>query len=153
MLFVHMAGIMAGIRMVHVCLPPTFAMVILMQGVVGAITLEPSPTTIKTSGDNLVISWTDVPSPSNLDWLGIYMPPESAHENYIGYVLLASVDGWETGRGSFAFPAGKLLMWPNSVCVTSTPRIRTCSPEICGPEFEDRLDILHFNNVFYVFST
>jgi hypothetical protein len=115
MLFVHMAGI----RMVHVCLPPIFAVVILIQGLVGAITLEPSPTTIKTSGDNLVISWTDVPSPSNLDWLGIYMPPASAHENYIGYVLLASVDGWETGKGSFAFPAGKLLMSPNSVCVPS----------------------------------
>ncbi|RVX02593.1 putative inactive purple acid phosphatase 2 [Vitis vinifera] len=45
-----------------------------------------------------------IDSPSDLDWLGIYSPPSSAHDNFIGYVFLSSCPTWESGSGSISLP-------------------------------------------------
>lgn len=74
---------------------------------VGAVTLELSTTLLKSSGDPVIVSWNELESPNAFDWLGIYSPPESADNHYIGYILLSSVSGWETGKGSHMLPAGK----------------------------------------------
>lgn len=72
---------------------------------VGAVTLELSTTLLKSSGDPVIVSWNELESPNAFDWLGIYSPPESADNHYIGYILLSSVSGWETGKGSHMLPA------------------------------------------------
>ena len=73
------------------------------------LTLKVSSPTLRSSGDTLRVSWTSLESPAEIDWLGIYTPSESSDEHFIGYVLLSSVPGWESGNGSYAFPAGKFL--------------------------------------------
>lgn len=73
---------------------------------VGAVTLSVSTTTLAASGDNVTISWNELESPTAIDWLGIYTPPESSDENFIGYIYLSSAAGWETGKGSYTLPAG-----------------------------------------------
>ena len=78
---------------------------------VGAVTLEVSTTTLAVSGDNVTVAWNDLESPTALDWLGVYTPPESSDDHYIGYIFLSSVSGWETGRGSFKLPAGKFYIF------------------------------------------
>jgi hypothetical protein len=72
---------------------------------VGAVALSVSTTTLAASGDNVTISWKDLDSPTAIDWLGIYTPPESSDENFIGYIFLSSAAGWETGKGSYTLPA------------------------------------------------
>lgn len=85
------------------------SMFMLLVKIVGAaVELELSTTTLAASGDPVTVSWTNLESPTTFDWLGIYMPPESSDDHYIGYILLSSVSGWETGRGSYTLPAGKL---------------------------------------------
>ena len=73
------------------------------------LTLKVSSPTLQSSGETLRVSWTSLESPTEIDWLGIYTPSESSDEHFIGYVLLSSVPGWESGNGSYAFPAGKFL--------------------------------------------
>lgn len=75
-----------------------------------AVELEVSTTTLRASGDTVTISWNNLESPTALDWLGIYTPPESKDEHYIGYIYLSSVIGWEAGKGSYKFPAGKFTL-------------------------------------------
>ncbi|KAG9138381.1 hypothetical protein Leryth_001573 [Lithospermum erythrorhizon] len=60
--------------------------------------------TIQKSGDHISINWTGISSPSNLDWLGIYSPTNSSHDNFIGYIFLSSVSGWESGSGRITLP-------------------------------------------------
>ncbi|KAL6349973.1 hypothetical protein AAG906_002080 [Vitis piasezkii] len=60
--------------------------------------------TLAKSGDSIRIKWSGIDSPSDLDWLGIYSPPSSAHDNFIGYVFLSSCPTWESGSGSISLP-------------------------------------------------
>ncbi|XP_034692958.1 probable inactive purple acid phosphatase 2 [Vitis riparia] len=60
--------------------------------------------TLAKSGDSIRIKWSGIDSPSDLDWLGIYSPPSSAHDNFIGYVFLSSCPTWESGSGSIRLP-------------------------------------------------
>ena len=73
-----------------------------------AISLEASPSTLHSSGDTLTISWRNLDAPTQFDWLGIYTPPESLDEHFIGYILLSSIEGWQGGNGTYIFPAGRL---------------------------------------------
>lgn len=43
-------------------------------------------------------------SPSRLDWLGIYAPPNSSSDNFIGYIFLSSFPDWKSGSGSVSIP-------------------------------------------------
>ncbi|VFQ66652.1 unnamed protein product [Cuscuta campestris] len=63
-----------------------------------------SPKTLVKSGDSVTIRWSGVDSPSKLDWIGIYSPATSSHDDFIGYVFLSSSPGWENGSGSISIP-------------------------------------------------
>ncbi|CAM8881374.1 unnamed protein product [Rhodiola kirilowii] len=67
-------------------------------------TISISPTTLPKSGDSVTIEWSNIPSPSPLDWLGIYSPPNSSHKHYIGYFFLTSSPSWQSGSGNLTFP-------------------------------------------------
>ncbi|KAF9626530.1 hypothetical protein IFM89_034464, partial [Coptis chinensis] len=54
------------------------------------ISIKLTPKTLSKSGDSVHIQWTGTNSPSKLDWLGIYSPPNSSHDNFIGYIYLSS---------------------------------------------------------------
>ena len=82
-------------------------MLFVKMSLVGAVNLELSTTALISSGATVNITWNGLESPTEFDWLGIYTPPESSDNNYIGYILLSSVSGWESGKGFFNFPAGK----------------------------------------------
>ncbi|KAM1865971.1 hypothetical protein ACFX13_008885 [Malus domestica] len=67
-------------------------------------TLSLSPTSLSKSGDSVLIQWSSIDSPSRLDWLGIYSPPSSHHDNFIGYKFLSSAPTWKSGSGSISLP-------------------------------------------------
>lgn len=62
------------------------------------------PRSISKSGDPVTIQWSGIDSPSKLDWIGIYAPSTSSHDNFIGYLFLSSSPGWESGSGSISIP-------------------------------------------------
>lgn len=69
-----------------------------------ALTFEVFPTTLKHSGANVTLHWTNLSSPSELDWIGVYTPPDSVDSHYIGYVLLSSYPEWSKGSGFWSIP-------------------------------------------------
>ncbi|GAV79204.1 Metallophos domain-containing protein/Metallophos_C domain-containing protein [Cephalotus follicularis] len=73
-------------------------------------TLSVTPRALNKSGDSVLIQWTAVDSPSKLDWLGIYSPPDSPHHHFIGYKFLSSSSPatWESGYGSVSIPITNL---------------------------------------------
>ncbi|XVF43200.1 hypothetical protein PTKIN_Ptkin02bG0021500 [Pterospermum kingtungense] len=70
--------------------------------------LSVSSETLSKSGDSVLIQWSGVDSPSKLDWLGLYSPPNSTHDNFIGYKFLSSSPTWESGSGSISLPLTNL---------------------------------------------
>ncbi|XP_060186328.1 probable inactive purple acid phosphatase 2 [Lycium barbarum] len=68
------------------------------------ISISVTPKTLSKSGDLITIKWTNIPSPSKLDFLGIYSPPNSTHNNFIGYIFLSTRPEWESGSGSISIP-------------------------------------------------
>ena len=68
------------------------------------VSLSITPTVLAKSGDPIRIQWSGIAEPSKLDWLGIYSPPDSDHENFIGYVFLNSSATWQSGSGSISLP-------------------------------------------------
>ncbi|MQL87399.1 hypothetical protein Taro_019950 [Colocasia esculenta] len=68
------------------------------------VTISVSPRILSRSGDTVRIRWSGVQVPSELDWLGIYSPPSSAHKYFIGYVFLSSSPGWQSGSGAVDLP-------------------------------------------------
>ena len=67
-------------------------------------TLTVTPSTLSNSGDVVTVRWSGVDTPSDLDWLGIYSPPTSAHDNFIGYRFLSGSPTWRSGSGSLTIP-------------------------------------------------
>ncbi|KAH8496579.1 hypothetical protein H0E87_019359 [Populus deltoides] len=72
------------------------------------VTISVTPTTLQKSGDTVTISWSNVDSPSKLDWLGLYSPPDSPHDHFIGYKFLSSSPSWQSGSGSISLPITNL---------------------------------------------
>ncbi|XVE85772.1 hypothetical protein DITRI_Ditri17bG0117800 [Diplodiscus trichospermus] len=70
--------------------------------------LTVTPKTLSKSGDRIFIQWSGIDSPSKLDWLGLYSPPESTHDNFIGYKFLSSSPNWESESGSISLPLTSL---------------------------------------------
>ncbi|KAG8473167.1 hypothetical protein CXB51_035111 [Gossypium anomalum] len=71
--------------------------------------LTVNPKTLSKSGDSVHIQWSGIESPSKLDWLGLYSPPDSPHDNFIGYKFLSSSSStWESGAGSISLPLTSL---------------------------------------------
>lgn len=68
------------------------------------VSISISPTVLSKSGDSVFVQWSGVQSPSRLDWLGIYSPPSSKHDRFLGYVFLSSSPTWESGSGNISIP-------------------------------------------------
>ncbi|KAG5522446.1 hypothetical protein RHGRI_034582 [Rhododendron griersonianum] len=67
-----------------------------------------TPQTLSKSNDPITIRWSQVTSPSTLDWLGIYSPPNSSHDDFIGYLFLSASPAWRSGSGSLTIPLTNL---------------------------------------------
>ncbi|RZC82995.1 hypothetical protein C5167_045782 [Papaver somniferum] len=68
------------------------------------VSITYTPKTLAKSGDSVNIQWSGIESPSDLDWLGIYSPPNSSHNKWIGYVFLSSCKNWKSGSCSIDLP-------------------------------------------------
>ncbi|KAG0481445.1 hypothetical protein HPP92_012303 [Vanilla planifolia] len=71
---------------------------------VDAISLSVFPRILTKSNRTVTIRWSGVPTPSSLDWLGIYSPPSSADDHFIGYLFLNSSPSWPSGGGELSLP-------------------------------------------------
>ncbi|KAJ6432217.1 hypothetical protein OIU84_019460 [Salix udensis] len=89
---------------------PLFLLLISLvtQTSLSEVTISVTPTTLQKSGDTVTISWSNVDSPSKLDWLGLYSPPDSPHDHFIGYKFLSSSPSWKSGSGSISLPITNL---------------------------------------------
>ncbi|KAH0939698.1 hypothetical protein HID58_007159 [Brassica napus] len=85
-----------------------FFFLLLISSVHSTLTISFTPQSLNRSGDTVTIQWTGVESPSDLDWLGIYSPPESPHDHFIGYKFLSDSPDWQTGSGSISLPLTNL---------------------------------------------
>ncbi|RXH80166.1 hypothetical protein DVH24_041313 [Malus domestica] len=108
------------------------------------ILLSLSPTSLSKSNDSVLIQWSDIDSPSRLNWLGIYSPLSSHHDNFIDYKFLSSAPHGNLGRAPFpslwsisdsttpsGFSAGTS---PRSTPTTSTRTITPSpAPPTCSP--------------------
>ncbi|GMH01779.1 hypothetical protein Nepgr_003618 [Nepenthes gracilis] len=81
-----------------------FCLLLLSTSSYAAPTLSFSPKTLRKSGESVEVRWSNVDSPSKLDWLGIYSPPNSSSDNFIGYLFLSSAATWQDGHGSLSLP-------------------------------------------------
>nr|ANN22407.1 purple acid phosphatase 2 [Camellia oleifera] len=68
------------------------------------VSISVSPQALSKSGDPVTIQWSGVDSPSKLDWLGIYSPPNSSSSDFIGYLFLSTSPTWQSGSGSITIP-------------------------------------------------
>lgn len=68
------------------------------------VSISFSPNTLSKSGDPVTIKWSGVDPTSKLDWVGIYSPPNSSSDHYIGYFFLNKSSTWQSGSGSITFP-------------------------------------------------
>ncbi|KAG0579540.1 hypothetical protein KC19_4G105200 [Ceratodon purpureus] len=92
-----------GHASVHHILCISMVVLFVKVTLVGAVSLELSTTTLTSSGATVNISWNDLESLTKYDWLGIYTPPESLDNHYIGYINLS--EHTSDGKGFFSFPA------------------------------------------------
>ncbi|XP_021757125.1 probable inactive purple acid phosphatase 2 [Chenopodium quinoa] len=67
-------------------------------------TITVTPDSLSKSGDTIKLEWSDISDPSELDWVGLYSPPDSHHHHFIGYFFLNSSSTWKSGFGSISFP-------------------------------------------------
>ena len=68
------------------------------------VSLSITPAILAKLGDPIWIQRFGISSPSKLDWLGIYNPPNSPHVNFIGYVFFSSSATWQSRSGSISIP-------------------------------------------------
>ncbi|KAI0527249.1 hypothetical protein KFK09_002848 [Dendrobium nobile] len=77
---------------------------IFFSPIAATISLIISPKTLTKSNHSVHIQWSDIASPSSLDWLGIYSPSDSANDNFIGYLFLNSSPSWPSGTRELRIP-------------------------------------------------
>ncbi|XP_077214877.1 putative inactive purple acid phosphatase 2 [Tasmannia lanceolata] len=82
----------------------TFFSTLLLTAFSSPVSLNITPETLNKSLDSVQIQWNGIDSPSNLDWLGIYCPPNSSDSDFIGYKFLSSSPNWKSGSGSLSLP-------------------------------------------------
>eukprot|EP00249_Psilotum_nudum_P019448 c27256_g1_i1 orf=818-2812(-) len=75
--------------------------VMLYRHKTAALTFDVFPKILNHSGDAVSVQWNDLSFPSDLDWIGLYMPPDSDDDHYIGYELLSMCSGWALGSCIF----------------------------------------------------
>ncbi|GLJ18825.1 hypothetical protein SUGI_0336310 [Cryptomeria japonica] len=102
---------------------------VVMVGVARGVTLEAFPRILNASGDNVTLHWEGISSPLDLDWVGIYSPPNSADDHFIGYIFLSSCPNWKKGSCSINLPLinlrspyeFKIFHWDKSQITNTTP--------------------------------
>ncbi|XP_038972698.1 probable inactive purple acid phosphatase 2 [Phoenix dactylifera] len=70
--------------------------------------LSATPNHLTKSNNTVRIQWSGVPSPSPLDWIGIYSPPDSRDDHFVGYLFLNSSPSWPSGAGALHLPLANL---------------------------------------------
>ncbi|KAI4373838.1 hypothetical protein MLD38_011910 [Melastoma candidum] len=85
---------------------PAVLLIIILQ-TAAKPTLTITPTILTNPSEPITITWSDIPSPSPLDYLAIYSPPSSPFDLFIGYVFLSnySQTHLSSGSGSLSFPS------------------------------------------------
>ncbi|KAI3935637.1 hypothetical protein MKW98_022645 [Papaver atlanticum] len=81
-----------------------YLFIISSPAISSSVSVTYSPKTLVESGDLVNIQWNGVETPTESDWLGIYSPPNSSNNSYIGYVFLSSCNKWRTGSCSIDLP-------------------------------------------------
>ncbi|KAH9292924.1 hypothetical protein KI387_041890, partial [Taxus chinensis] len=102
---------------------------VLMMDFAYGVTLDAFPKTLNISGDNITLEWKNISSPSDLDWVGIYTPPNSENDHFIGYIFLSSCPTWKKGSGSINLPLinlrspyeFRIFHWDHTQITNSTP--------------------------------
>ena len=69
-----------------------------------ATTLTATPATITRSDQWITVRWSNLPSPSPLDYVAVYSPPSSGDLDYLGFLFLNASASWATGAGSLVLP-------------------------------------------------
>ena len=67
-------------------------------------TLTATPATITRSDQWITLRWSNLPSPTPLDYVAVYSPPSSADLDYLGFLFLNASASWATGAGSLLLP-------------------------------------------------
>ncbi|XP_059072170.1 probable inactive purple acid phosphatase 9 [Cryptomeria japonica] len=96
---------------------------VLIIGFANGVKLEAFPKILNSSGDNITLRWEDISSPSGKDWVGIYSPPDSADDRFIGFIYLSSCPNWKKGSCSINLPLinlrspyeFRIFHWDNSI--------------------------------------
>ncbi|KMZ73600.1 Purple acid phosphatase [Zostera marina] len=87
-------------------------LILIPTAAVAVVSFSVSPKTLPRSGASVKIQWSGLSSPTNLDWVGIYSPPSSPDNEFIGYLFLANSTSsppyLTTGSGTFNIPLTNL---------------------------------------------
>ncbi|RCV32180.1 hypothetical protein SETIT_6G237200v2 [Setaria italica] len=67
-------------------------------------TLTAAPATLTKSDQAITLQWSNLTSPSPLDYVAIYSPPSSGDLDYLGFLFLNASASWATGSGSLTLP-------------------------------------------------
>ncbi|KAL6623034.1 hypothetical protein ACP70R_032913 [Stipagrostis hirtigluma subsp. patula] len=70
----------------------------------GDPTLTATPATLTKSVHSITIRWSNLTSPSPLDYVAVYSPPSSADLDYLGFLPLNASASWATGAGALTLP-------------------------------------------------
>ncbi|KAF0929607.1 hypothetical protein E2562_022976 [Oryza meyeriana var. granulata] len=76
----------------------------LAAGEPATTTLKVTPATLTGSNRSITIQWSNLPSPSPLDYVAVYSPPSSGDLDYLGFLFLNGSASWATGAGSLTLP-------------------------------------------------
>ncbi|KAG1368616.1 Purple acid phosphatase [Cocos nucifera] len=87
-------------------------LLLLLSSLPSSLSSHPSvsatPKLLTKSNNTVHIQWSGVPSPSPLDWVGIYSPPDFPDDHFIGYLFLNSSPSWLSGAGALHLPLANL---------------------------------------------
>eukprot|EP00252_Welwitschia_mirabilis_P007864 TRINITY_DN19574_c0_g1_i1.p1 TRINITY_DN19574_c0_g1~~TRINITY_DN19574_c0_g1_i1.p1 ORF type:complete len:468 (-),score=62.46 TRINITY_DN19574_c0_g1_i1:859-2262(-) len=146
------------------CLLPNVA-----QASEDVLKVEAFPKSLIRSGDSVSVSiawlrneYKGRPSDTVMDWLGIYNPHDSSHEDFIGYFFLSSfctswVEGVSNGSCQVDFPLINLrnpyqfrvFRWDKSEITESTPKDADKNPIPATDHFLGKSDSVGFSNWNY----
>ncbi|PUZ60029.1 hypothetical protein GQ55_4G090200 [Panicum hallii var. hallii] len=94
-------------------------------------TLTATPATLTKSYSAITLQWSNLASPSPLDYVAVYSPPSSGDLDYLGFLFLNASTSWATGTGSLTLPRlpdlrapyhFRLFRWPPGE-LSKNPRV------------------------------
>jgi acid phosphatase type 7 len=66
--------------------------------------LTATPATPTKTTKSIIVQWSNLVSPSPLDYVAFYSPPTSDDLDYLGFLFLNASASWPTGAGSLTLP-------------------------------------------------